>query len=170
MTHPFGQPIINETPRRVKVPWSVGIIISLTIKKGIYAILLEMPQSVVVRTRGRLFQLKAGHYVYIGSAMNGLAARIGRHLSTAKRKHWHIDYLLEYGIINGVVSAETCKSYECDIAAALSVLPSVPGFGCSDCRCRSHLFRGESETGLLRATEAAFRQAGLPELQTADTL
>ncbi|HSF57479.1 MAG TPA: DUF123 domain-containing protein [Candidatus Binatia bacterium] len=36
----------------------------------------------------------AGTYVYTGSAMKGLAARVKRHCSRKKKIHWHIDYLL----------------------------------------------------------------------------
>ena len=33
-------------------------------------------------------------YAYVGSAMNGLEARLSHHLRTEKKPHWHIDYLL----------------------------------------------------------------------------
>ncbi|MGI2335568.1 MAG: GIY-YIG nuclease family protein [Dehalogenimonas sp.] len=129
--------------------------------KGIYAILLELPASAVFRTRRKEFQLDAGFYVYIGSAMNGLEIRISRHLSSEKRKHWHIDYLLEQSNIIHVVSSEASKRHECVIAAALEVFPSIPGFGCSDCRCQSHLFCYQSSGDLFKAVVSAFQQAGL---------
>ena len=46
-------------------------------------------------TIGRLgaARLPRGYYIYIGSAKNGLAARLHRHVHGAATRHWHLDYL-----------------------------------------------------------------------------
>jgi len=91
---------------------------------------------------GRLgeFAFPAGRYVYTGSAKRGLEARVRRHLSRAKRLHWHIDYLLATPgarIVGVTLSGES----ECALNQRTRGAIVVPGFGASDCRCGcgSHL-------------------------------
>ena len=58
--------------------------------------------------------------------------------------HWHIDYLLQYAEIKNVYYKESIFREECNITKKFAgILISVPGFGSSDCRCKSHLFYGE---------------------------
>jgi len=92
-----------------------------------------------------------GLYVYVGSALNGLEARVRRHIRTSrgdfKAIHWHIDYLLREPEveIGGVYVLLSDLREECSIAEEIKKLgTSVKGFGCSDCRCESHLFRIDS--------------------------
>jgi Uri superfamily endonuclease len=63
--------------------------------KGSYIILIELKQDAKIRIGkiGDIF-FKKGHYLYIGSALNGLELRITRHFRDDKKIHWHIDYLL----------------------------------------------------------------------------
>jgi len=42
----------------------------------------------------KFIPLKPGYYIYFGSALERVRARVFRHLCTDKRTHWHIDYLL----------------------------------------------------------------------------
>jgi Uri superfamily endonuclease len=89
--------------------------------------------------------LQSGYYIYVGSAFGpgGVKARVSRHLRVNKRKHWHIDYLRAH-----VTPVETWVSYaskhlEHVWAGILFELPEVnpiKDFGCSDCKCQSHLF------------------------------
>ena len=73
--------------------------------------------------------------------MSGLRKRVQRHLGTKKKLFWHIDYLLEHAEVIEVLQVESPKKLECDLATRLSKkLRSVPRFGCSDCKCPSHLF------------------------------
>ncbi len=82
-----------------------------------------------------------GYYAYVGSAMGGFKSRLNRHLKSNKKPHWHIDYLLEKASISSIILCETNNRVECTIAQALSSqFDSIPGFGSSDCKCRSHLF------------------------------
>ncbi len=66
--------------------------------------------------------------------------RLERHLRTEKKLFWHIDYFLEKAHIRKIYIAEGEK--ECKVAQKMN-LPGVKGFGCSDCKCPSHLFYGE---------------------------
>jgi len=80
---------------------------------------------------------------YVGSALNGLEQRIQRHLRENKKTHWHIDYLLKHATVTDVFYKEDNVREECIIAKKFEgTLPSILGFGCSDCKCKSHLFYG----------------------------
>jgi sugar fermentation stimulation protein A len=90
-----------------------------------------------------LFTFPAGYYVYTGSAMRGLQARLDRHRRRRKKLWWHIDYLLRRARIVEVVEVPTRRRMECalnrrvlEMAGARVV---VSGFGASDCRCEAHL-------------------------------
>ena len=81
-----------------------------------------------------------GRYVYTGSARVNLTARIARHLSRDKLRHWHIDYLLARpeARVTGVL---TFRGPECDVNRRTPGRIAAPGFGSSDCRagCGAHL-------------------------------
>ncbi|MBN1786701.1 MAG: GIY-YIG nuclease family protein [Candidatus Methanofastidiosa archaeon] len=82
-----------------------------------------------------------GLYAYVGSAMNGLDARIGRHLRGEKRLRWHIDHLLKEAIVTEVYFKESDVKEECMFAQRLNGLfPVIRRFGSSDCQCAGHLF------------------------------
>jgi Uri superfamily endonuclease len=110
--------------------------------KGIYIIIIALHAPIVLEVSNkRRFVLHRGFYAYAGSALGGLEARIARHLSTKKKYHWHIDYLLRHATVCTTICAETKDREECLVARELSRrLPSIGGFGCSDCNCSSHLF------------------------------
>lgn len=110
--------------------------------KGIYVLLIELweDKEIIVGKKGRIAFPK-GFYGYVGSALCGLERRLARHLSPVKKRHWHIDYLLDTAKIKGILCAEAAEKKECALAQSLShKLPLVAGFGCSDCNCPSHLF------------------------------
>jgi Uri superfamily endonuclease len=105
----------------------------------------------------------AGRYVYVGSALNSLIPRLGRHLRTARGEgkvaHWHIDYLLrEPDVeITAIYATDWTVRMECEIAERVAEHGKpIPRFGCSDCRCSSHLYMVKNfgfikETGLKKA-------------------
>ena len=110
--------------------------------KGNYLLLIELLQDVII-TVGSLkdVHFPLGYYAYVGSAMGGLSARVQRHLRREKKRHWHIDYLLEQAPASGALIVETQDKMECTIAQALSRrFREVSRFGSSDCTCMSHLF------------------------------
>ena len=110
--------------------------------KGSYVLLIRLTEEqTIIAGRLKTSCFPAGCYAYVGSAMNGFKARLNRHLSGDKKLHWHIDYLLEKAAISQIILCETEDRIECVIAQALSgQFDSIPGFGSSDCNCRSHLF------------------------------
>jgi Uri superfamily endonuclease len=140
--------------------------------KGVYILLIELsgPLRLTVRSQ-RHFDLPEKYYGYIGSALAGLEARLNRHLRHVKKAFWHIDFLLEKGSIRNILSAETAARKECCLAQVLSChLPSIPGFGSSDCRCRSHLFFTDNYEHLASLALVAFRDAGLDPCVRQNTL
>jgi len=110
--------------------------------KGSYILLIQLKRRQHI-TIGSLDAVECmpGYYAYVGSALHNLEKRIRRHLSPKKKMFWHIDYLLEHAEVLDVYRIENPRKLECRIAERLSrCLASVHGFGCSDCRCKSHLF------------------------------
>jgi len=115
--------------------------------KGIYVLILRMKESKDIRI-GKLGRLhfRRGYYSYVGSAQgSGGVKRITRHFNVAHGKNttrkWHIDYLLPHSEIICAVFSPTDEAIECIVAKILSEYSSaIPGFGCSDCACETHLF------------------------------
>jgi len=133
--------------------------------------LISLPraQTVVVGSLGSII-FAAGGYAYVGSALGGLEARIRRHLRAAKKKHWHIDYLLERAPVSRIIVAESGERLECRLAARLGGrFEAVPGFGSSDCRCPGHLFFAPSPEELEAAVRQAFKGLGLEAVDLVDT-
>ena len=113
--------------------------------KGSYILLIEVKKNSRIRvgSLGRI-PFKKGLYAYVGSAMNNLEARINRHLRKNKRTHWHVDYLLKNPNvkIRQIFYRESKKKEECEIVKKVSQCGEpIKGFGCSDCKCKSHLFK-----------------------------
>lgn len=113
---------------------------------GVYHLVLRLRRARTIQV-GRLgrFEFGAGYYVYTGSAMGGLEARLARHRRQRKRLWWHIDYLLRQAELVEVVAVPTQRRIECDCNRRLLSLPGAdvpaPGFGASDCNCATHLVR-----------------------------
>jgi Uri superfamily endonuclease len=112
--------------------------------KGAYLLVMTLPKdtSIMVGKQG-VVHFQKGCYVYVGSALNGLDQRIRRHLRSQKKTHWHIDYLLPFVEIVEIFYKENIRKEECRIAQVLNKnFKNISGFGCSDCTCTSHLFKG----------------------------
>jgi len=132
---------------------------------GTYCLLIHLTCDSKIRI-GKLGELdfKKGYYVYVGSALNSLEGRIKRHLRDEKKLFWHIDYLLASADSNvvDVISAESKKKWECKIAENISKeSKAVEKFGCSDCRCISHLFYFGNLKSSKNACFNSFRRFGL---------
>lgn len=109
---------------------------------GVYCLIIQVPFSVY--KIGALGEMNLGGcYIYTGSARKNLIPRLRRHRSREKKIRWHIDYLLKDSQLTGIhVKPGALKSEECRMANALSEhFPGVTKFGCSDCKCKSHLFK-----------------------------
>ncbi len=125
--------------------------------KGIYSLIIRLNEdvNVVVGSLGKT-NFKKGIYVYVGSAQANLEQRVKRHLRRDKRLFWHIDYLLnsDAAKIVEVLYMQGDKASECAVAKHISVVGEVMnGFGCSDCHCKSHLFRIENYSFLLESMQ-----------------
>ncbi len=130
-----------------------------TRQTGSYALVLRLPshRKIVVGRLG-LVEFPRGHYIYFGCALGGLQARVDRHLRSVKQLHWHADYLGAAVPWTQVWQLADGQRWECVWARSAAAgdgaeLPA-PGFGSSDCRCRSHLVRlnnGKEVRDLLRS-------------------
>ena len=134
---------------------------------GIYVVEVRLRRSNPIRV-GQLGEIpfRAGAYLYVGSARRGLRARLERHARREKPRRWHIDYLTTVGAVEFAAVWPTEAVTECELARRVAQLAgehsSVAGFGCSDCRCRSHLFYLGKRR--LRDVAARFEGAGLVDL------
>ncbi len=114
------------------------------ILKGSYCLLVHLKYGSRVKI-GKLGEInfKSGYYVYVGSALNSLEGRIKRHLRKDKKLFWHVDYLLDQkdAKIVGILFSISNIKWECQIASHIAEngIP-ISDFGCSDCKCGSHLF------------------------------
>ena len=120
--------------------------------KGVYILIISVDKNIQLKT-GALGKInfEQGVYAYVGSAQNNLEKRIARHRSKSKNKFWHIDYLLDgrSARIVKVFYKKSGKSEECKIAHELAKTQiPTPDFGCSDCGCKSHLFKIKDENTL----------------------
>lgn len=109
-------------------------------KKGSYFLYIFLSKKKRIRI-GKLgiLNFKKGNYIYVGSALNNLEKRIARHKRNKKKLHWHIDYLLKHANIKRVKRFYSNKKIECKLARKIKGIP-IKNFGCSDCKCISHLF------------------------------
>jgi Uri superfamily endonuclease len=111
-------------------------------RKGTYLLFVTLDGPMTVNT-GSLgtVSFEKGEYCYAGSAMNGLDGRIMRHFAKEKRIRWHIDRLTV--ISDGKEAYVSFSVPECalaEMAAESGCIPVHKGFGCSDCKCGTHLF------------------------------
>jgi Uri superfamily endonuclease len=139
-------------------------------KKGVYVLVVEAHGEIEVGRLGS--QRFAGTYLYVGSALGpGGFRRIARHRDVAEGRNqtrrWHIDHLLSLGQLRKAFLAEMDQGLglECALAAELAkrAEPVIEGFGASDCRCKTHLFRLPS--GAEGVIVAAFRALALESLR-----
>ena len=117
---------------------------------------------------GEVIAIPAGTYLYVGSAMGGMASRLLRHASrrdmhhphpillaleahfgkmaasAPKKLHWHIDYLLEETAVSFtraflIYSSHRWEDATADfLQSAAETEPVAPGLGASDIRRNGH--------------------------------
>ncbi len=118
------------------------------VSRGAYCLCVTVDENIGVEVGALgVMAFPRGLYVYIGSALSGFEARILRHVETSRslRKvtRWHIDYLLKEPEVHieSVYVRIADERVECTLAGEVSSRGEpMRGFGCSDCRCASHLF------------------------------
>ncbi|TAJ45534.1 GIY-YIG nuclease family protein [Methanofollis fontis] len=134
--------------------------------KGIYCLILQNRACDLEVGRLGTVAFREGWHLYVGSALGpgGLPARVGRHARCAAARdrppRWHIDRLLLSPAFRlcGAVCGQTEERLECRLARTIGG-DAVPGFGCTDCTCGSHLFYRTKEP--FEEVEAAFRKIGI---------
>ena len=92
-----------------------------------------------------------GYHIYVGSALRGLESRLLRHNSgMMEKRHWHIDYLNPLVVDKSFAVVIGNRKIECELNSVVEKSGisefSYKGFGCSDCRCLSHLHRLKRKT------------------------
>jgi sugar fermentation stimulation protein A len=111
--------------------------------QGSYLLILELKRNrnTHVGKLGRV-SFRRGFYIYVGSAMAHLSKRMERHRHLRKQHHWHIDELRAVADFHSALAIRSSTRLECEIAEALSKISewAIPGFGCTDCSCDTHLF------------------------------
>lgn len=128
----------------------MGLGVLIPSSPGLYLLVLELGEHFRgwVGSLG-FVNLDRGFYVYLGSARGpgGLRARVLRHVGGPRRVRWHIDYLTSRPSVRCVLAVvvETVDDLEELVAAKLlnlaSLKPAVKGFGSSDRRSLTHLFK-----------------------------
>ncbi|HOK18678.1 MAG TPA: GIY-YIG nuclease family protein [Caldisericia bacterium] len=113
--------------------------------RGIYILLIEIDKNIKIEI-GSLGKINFDKriYSYIGSVQNNLEKRAQRHKVKNKKLRWHIDYLLKNKSVKilKILYKNTGRKEECKIAKRLSKTEiPISKFGCSDCDCKSHLFK-----------------------------
>ena len=114
---------------------------------GTYALILTPNSSKPVKI-GKLgmLQVRVGYYIYVGSAFGpgGLRARTAHHKKIANQPRWHIDYLRTVTHLRELWYSYDPLPREHQwaniIAGAREITVPFPGFGSSDCNCKSHLY------------------------------
>ncbi len=141
-----GSLLPDRNVRELSIPWRV--VEAEAGDRGSYILVLQLKRSERLNVGGLgQIRFRRGYYLYVGSAMRGLRRRMERHRRRRKRLFWHVDHLRGYADLLSVLPVRSAQPLECDIAGALEEVSdwSVPGFGSSDCSCRSHLFGMRSD-------------------------
>ncbi len=125
----------------VEIPWHMIDTEARDSGSYIFIVRLKRDRKLLIGGLGEV-RFRKGYYLYVGSAKLNLSKRIERHRRIIKKHHWHIDSLREAAEYHAVLPVRASDDLECGIASALRKVSewSVPGFGSSDCGCRSHLF------------------------------
>jgi Uri superfamily endonuclease len=137
--------------------------VGLKILKGTYCLIINNEKNSYLRI-GALGNIlfKKGYYIYVGSAMNSLIPRLKRHLSSDKKKHWHIDYFLdsENVTIKEIIFTTNENKFECEIVKRING-KEIKNFGSSDCKCKSHLLYFEEFEECFNSVKIAFKDLNL---------
>ena len=150
---------ISQKVKTLEIPWDY---LDREVRdRGSYLFIVKLEKRQLIEI-GRLgkFMFQKGFYIYVGSAMSNLRARIKRHGQKRKKMHWHIDYLTQCTNESLSLPIRSSQRHECEIAQALSSIMKggPPGFGSSDCRCFTHLFFSEKTPLEMEAFHSVLQQ------------
>ena len=150
---PWTKKMTIKTPaKELTIPWDY--LKKEVVDSGSYILLLELikKKTCKVGSLGKV-SFPKGHYLYVGSAMANLSARIARHKrKDGKKFHWHIDFLREIADDFVALPIRSSKREECTLSKAVGNCFSEYhfGFGSSDCHCPSHLYYSKNNPLHLR--------------------
>ncbi len=133
--------------------------------KGVYCLIFKNQACKIEVGKKGEFSFNPGFHIYVGSALgSGGLKRVQRHINLSRNRdrnpRWHVDYLHlnpSFRLVSAVY-AFTSARLECELASRIGG-NSVSGFGCTDCKCSSHLFY-RNKNPLSEITEA-FKALGL---------
>ena len=132
---------LDEKIKSLDIPWA--IIEKEAQDRGSYLLILKLKQKKTI-TIGKMggIVFPPGYYIYVGSAMTNLTARVERHRRLRKNHHWHIDYLRQEAEFQTALPVHSSVSLECPMAEAMERIAdwTIPDFGSSACSCSTHLF------------------------------
>lgn len=131
--------------------------------KGTYTLIInkKKKETLKIGALGKI-EFKKGYYTYTGSAMNSLIPRLKRHLSTNKKLHWHIDYLLKNAKIEEIIFTDSPKKIECQIAKKINKQNNnIEKFGCGDCNCISHLTYFKTKKETIKTVKNAYKDLNM---------
>jgi Uri superfamily endonuclease len=139
----------------------------LGMERGAYTLVLRLDADLeaCVGSLDRL-SFSRGYYSYTGSALGkGGFKRVQRHLQIMQGKkatrRWHIDWLLPFTCLEEAILTFASERLECQIAGRIGArLEPIPGFGCTDCRCPSHLHYSSSREEMLSVVRDAHNAYG----------
>ncbi len=132
--------------------------------KGAYILLINLPTDCLIKSKASSWQLSRGFYAYVGSAMNNLEKRVERHLRKDKKKHWHIDYLLEKADIFLVLMIPSSHRIEEMLSHHLEkFFKPIKNFGSTDIDTTGNLFFIPSPEQLLNIIQSFIRNFVLSE-------
>jgi sugar fermentation stimulation protein A len=132
---------IENKANELGIPWHIYERESADCGSYMLVLNLADDKEITIGKLGSIF-FKKGFYIYIGSAMKDLTARIERHKRKRKNLFWHIDYLREHAALIHALPIRSSSRLECEIAGHLRKVSEsrIKDFGASDCGCDSHLF------------------------------
>ncbi len=113
-------------------------------RAGTYVLILrnEIQRQIEIGRLGNI-RFLPGFYVYVGSALGSLDARIRRHARKGKTHFWHIDYISPpVMVLERAIPIRRKDRIETELAMRISPLcdMSIKRFGASDSPAPSHLF------------------------------
>jgi len=132
---------INDKATVLAIPWNIYETESGDFGSYMLILNLDEDKDIEIGKAGRFF-FRKGYYIYVGSAMKDLTARLERHKRKRKNLFWHVDYLREHTTVVHTLPIRSSSKLECNIASSVHDISdgSIMGFGSSDCNCYSHLF------------------------------
>jgi Uri superfamily endonuclease len=96
-----------------------------------------------------------------------------RHLNDKKKLFWHIDYLLnsENAKTKEIVFVIDSGRWECILAEDISNNGAeIINFGCSDCKCKSHLFYFKNSDMAIESCVNSFKKLSLTPKRLEDLM